>query len=179
MADTDENWLENFSVLGPVDLILSLGDMYALYLNKLKNMNAPIAGVYGNHCRKGYLPEIGAVDLSKGHPAAWTSQLGVTTIGVSGCVKYSSSPVHQWTQDEYRHSISPLPPAEWVVTHCPPAGVNDHDDPAHLGIDALRDYLDIHRPKHLFHGHTYPDTPMTRYGETTVHYVHGWDLIEV
>lgn len=178
VADTTEGWLEDFRDVGAVDLVLSLGDMYLCDLKRLTTLGAPVAGVYGNHCRRGYLDEIG-MDLSRGHAAAWSNGIGVRVLGVSGCVRYNNAADHQWTQEEYAEYISRLPAADWVVTHCPPEGVNDDGDPAHLGITALREYIDRFRPTHLFHGHTYPDQPLRSHGSTQVHYVHGWELIEV
>lgn len=103
----------------------------------------------------------------------------MSTLGVSGCVRYKPHGDIQFTQDEYLDALAAIPPADLVVTHCPPRGVNDQDDPAHIWIDALRHYLDHFRPAHLFHGHTYPDPPITEHKGTHIHYVHGWDVVEL
>ena len=179
VADSSESWLDDFSVIGHVDIVLSLGDLYSYDILKLKPLGVPIFGVYGNHCREGYLDELGATDLSRQGIASVTRIGDVPVLGVSGCVRYSNSATHQWTQDEYRAAIRHLPGADIVVTHCPPDGINDNEDHAHHGIQALREYVDLHHPTHLFHGHTYPDPVITAHGNTQVHYVHGWDVVTI
>jgi Icc-related predicted phosphoesterase len=162
------------------DLILTLGDLSSWDVEKLVTHGKPVAGVYGNHCRRGYLSELGATDLSNGGIAAVGDTPFGTILGVSGCVRYKPGTSDLlWTQDEYREALTELPRADWVVTHCPPRGCNDHSDSAHVGIDALAEYVKWHRPAHLFHGHTYPEKPRTRFGRTAVHYVSGWAEFDV
>lgn len=179
VADTTENWTtRTLDAARNVDLVLALGDLYAHDVGQLVQGN-PVLGVYGNHCRPGYLEQIGAVDLTKDAPAAWTEIDGIRILAVSGCVRYSNAAYHQWTQDEYADALADAPPCDWVVTHCPPREMNDHEDLAHNGIDALRDYVLLNQPAHLFHGHTYPETPMTIAGATQIHYVHGWRVLDI
>ena len=53
--------------------------------------------------------------------------------------------------------IRKLPAADVLLCHCPPRGVNDDpDDPAHIGFEALRDWVLEHRPRWLLHGHVHP-----------------------
>ena len=42
-----------------------------------------------------------------------------------------------------------------VVTHAPPEGLGDDDDPAHWGFAALRSFLDKYHPQYLVHGHVH------------------------
>ena len=42
-----------------------------------------------------------------------------------------------------------------VVTHAPPAGLGDDEDPAHWGFQALVDLLDKYQPPILVHGHVH------------------------
>lgn len=180
VADTTDNWPDNIvEIASTSDVILSLGDLYRIDLERLKPSDTLIMGVYGNHCQRAYLDKIGAYDLSQsGICAVSATPLG-RVLGVTGCVRYSNAAYHQYDQDEYRAAVSGMPAADIVATHCPPRGCNDHDDPAHYGIDALVDYVHKHRPEHLFHGHTYPDPPVTMFGDTVVHYVHGWALVDI
>ena len=40
-----------------------------------------------------------------------------------------------------------LPAADVLIAHCPPAGINDDpDDPAHVGYEGLRDWVERHQP---------------------------------
>ena len=42
-----------------------------------------------------------------------------------------------------------------VVTHAPPMGLGDLDDPAHRGFEAFLKLIDRYHPKYLLHGHTH------------------------
>ena len=60
-----------------------------------------------------------------------------------------------------------------VVTHAPPRGVGDGEDPAHWGFEALRELLDQYHPKYLLHGHVHlrygtDQTRERQYRDTTV-----------
>ena len=41
------------------------------------------------------------------------------------------------------------------MTHAPPEGLGDGDDPAHWGFRAIRELLDKYHPKYLLHGHVH------------------------
>lgn len=183
VADDTYGWPEDNDIPAAcqaADLILTLGDLIASDVEKLTGHGTPIAGVYGNHCSRGYLSKLGVTDLSGGTVAVVGDTPFGTILGVSGCVRYKDGTRDVlFTQDEYREALDGLPAADWVVSHCPPLGCNDHPDPAHVGIAALTDYIQKHRPAHLFHGHTYPDPPVAGFYGTAVHYVHGWESITV
>ena len=42
-----------------------------------------------------------------------------------------------------------------MVTHAPPSGVGDDEDPAHWGFEALLELLDKYKPQYLLHGHVH------------------------
>lgn len=176
VADSVEGWpLEPTDRAGQFDVIVSLGDLHLSDVAKLSAAEVPLIGVYGNHCNRGYLTELGGTDLSGGGIAAVTDTALGRVLGVSGCIRYKSGSNDQlWTQDEYRDIIAELPAADIVITHCPPRGCNDHADSAHVGIDSLAEYVRKHRPALLLHGHTYPEAPRTAYEHTQVRYVYGW-----
>ena len=72
--------------------------------------------------------------------------------------------------------LARLPAADVLLTHSPPAGVND--DPAdhvHRGSVALRDWVEAHEPSWLLHGHTLPDPTraVASVGPTQVVHVRG------
>lgn len=47
---------------------------------------------------------------------------GVSFTGLEGCVRYKADPEAALsTQDEYHRLIAELPPADVLMTHCPPA----------------------------------------------------------
>jgi Icc-related predicted phosphoesterase len=183
VADHSDEWPDDNDLARlcrAADLILTLGDLTKQDVSRLVVHGTPVAGVYGNHCVRGYLKELRATDLSNGGIAAVGDTPFGSILGISGCVRYKKGSTNLlWTQDEYHAALTGLPRADWVVTHCPPRGCNDHDDPAHVGIEALTDYVKQHRPRHLFHGHTYPDDPITQFAHTDVHYGDGWAAIRL
>ena len=168
------------------DALITLGDFSAVHATAMAHAGAPFtAGVYGNHCTQDYMPSNGIVDLigDRTSPSSrGTLRLpghrALSTLAVQGCVRYKPDVDDVlFTQAEYAAAIDSLGPAELVITHCPPAGVNDAEDAAHMGIDALRRWVDRHRPRWLIHGHTYDNPEVSRHGDTDVHYVHGHALI--
>ena len=86
---------------------------------------------------------------------------GLRILGLGGCRRYHPGP-HQYSEKEMRRRIRKLWFQLWrhkgvdiVVTHAPPFGVGDSDDPAHRGFEALLELIDKYHPKYLLHGHTH------------------------
>ncbi|KXO91105.1 metallophosphoesterase [Tsukamurella tyrosinosolvens] len=146
-----------------------------------------VLGVYGNHCTADYMPAAGIVDLvgDRSSPAK-VGQLqlpdgsALRVLAVQGCVRYKPDLDDVlFTQNEYAAALRALPGADLVITHCPPAGINDAPDPAHVGIVALREWVDLHRPRWLLHGHTYENPARHLYGQTEVLYVSGCAVVDL
>ncbi len=163
--------------LAEYDLIISCGDLNAKYLTFIVTMaRAPVLYVHGNH-DTGYsqVPPEGCDCLED----QIINFKGVRILGLGGCKEYRPSPC-QFTEREMKKRIRKLRRklrrsggVDIVVTHAPPAGVGDGDDPAHKGFEAFLELLDQYKPKYLFHGHVHTnystDTERVRhYGQTTV-----------
>jgi len=160
-----------------LDLVITAGDLHPADIPGIDELRCPVLGVYGNHCNGRYLDDLGMTNLH----LMQVSVAGITFTGLQGCVRYKPGTRDLlYTQAEYSDLIGHLPPADVIVTHCPPAGINDHPtDPAHLGIEALRYWLDAHTPRVLIHGHTYPKSPVSTYGPTRIEYVRGTRIVEL
>jgi uncharacterized protein len=161
-----------------VDAILLLGDLDRAWIESLTSVPLPKLGVHGNHDPDHVLREVDVEDMHMRRTALG----GLTFAGFEGCVRYSNSGEHQYTQKQASKLARKLPGAEVLLTHCPPRGVNDDPhDPAHIGFDGLRDWVDKHRPRHLLHGHVHPlaGRVMTRVGDTQVHYVSGARILQL
>lgn len=160
-----------------VDVVITVGDLHRSDIAGADRLSVPVIGVYGNHCDGRYLEDLGATNLHLSRAEVG----GLTFAGVQGCVRYKDgSKDLLYTQSEYAEMIRGLPPADVLVTHCPPAGVNDHrGDPAHVGIDALRRWVDSTAPRLVIHGHTYPKPALTRHGATRIEYVYGARLLAI
>lgn len=161
-----------------VDLIISLGDFERSMLLSLARTKIPKIGVYGNHDAGEYMKEIGMLNL---HMATWDF-MNYKFGGFQGCVRYKDNPYAiMYTQEEANNMFANFPPVDIFITHCPPRGINDEDEIAHQGFDALRNYIDKNHPKVLFHGHTYPteETMIRNYGGTRIEYVSGYRIVEI
>ena len=162
-----------------IELVISLGDFAREDLLPLELVkHIPKIGVYGNHCSGTYMEEIGILNL---HAATWQYG-GKTFAGLQGCVRYKSNPYAiMYTQDEVYDILANYPQVDIFITHCPPRGINDEDNIAHQGFDALLDYIDKKPPKILLHGHTYPNEEniIRQHGPTKIEYTYGYQIIEI
>lgn len=163
--------------LAEYDLIVSCGDLRAKYLSFLVTMaRCPVLYVHGNH----------DTDYVKEPPEGCdciddmiVSYNGLKILGLGGCRKYHPGR-HQYTEAQMRRRIARLRWKLWriggvdiVVTHAPPEGIGDLNDPAHRGFAALRSLLDKYKPAYLVHGHVHlryglDQTRIHKYGNTTV-----------
>jgi uncharacterized protein len=158
--------------------VLCLGDLDLAWIESLRSVKVPKLGVHGNHDPPGLLREVEVEDLH----GRRTSLGGMTLAGFEGCVRYGAGGPHHYSQRKATRLARRLPAAEVLLCHCPPRGINDDpDDPAHIGFDGLRAWVDHHQPRHILHGHTHPIAGLarTRYGATRVHWVSGARVLEL
>ena len=102
--------------------------------------------------------------------------------GFEGCVQYRHGAPLQYTQKEATRMARKLPAADVLLSHAPPAGVHEepHDDRAHEGFEALREYIWRVQPRLALHGHTPPPPRRAeRIGGTKVVHVVGVALVDV
>jgi Icc-related predicted phosphoesterase len=70
-----------------------------------------------------------------------------------------------------------------LVTHAPPRGIHDAEDPAHVGFAAFNRFIARFRPRYLLHGHSHlyrrSDIAITRVGPTAIINVFPYRVIEV
>jgi uncharacterized protein len=163
-----------------LDLVLCLGDLQTSWLETLDRVRLPKLGVRGNHDSEPYMEQFRIDDL---HLRRVELDGGITVAGFEGCVAYHRDRGEHgpaYTQRKAAKLIRKLPPADVLICHCPPAGVNDDPgDPAHVGFEALRDWVLEHRPRLLLHGHTHPHPGnlVERLGDTRVVYVNGARIV--
>ena len=155
-----------------VDAVVCLGDLDRAWIESLRDVGVRCVGVHGNHDEPGLLRDLEVEDLH-----LRLTRLGpYTAVGFEGCVKYGRGGVHQYTQRQAKRMARRLPGADILLCHCPPAGLNDDpEDPAHVGFEGLRTWVERHRPRHVLHGHVHPVAAelVGRHGETQVHWICG------
>jgi uncharacterized protein len=191
--------------LGPVDLIISCGDLPAQYLGFLVDaVDAPLYGVLGNHCcvprqngceclcheenYSGFMDLHGRVE--RAHIPGLVAPL--TLAGVEGSPFYNGGP-HQYSETAVKRKLMRLMPGllhsrlktgrylDIFVTHAPARGIHDMRDQAHRGFSSFLPFLRRAQPTLMLHGHTHRYTPMqptvTEYHGTTIVNVYGHALL--
>ena len=159
------------------DLILSAGDLNASYLSFLVTMaRCPVFYVHGNHDTSyDHRPPEGC-DCIDDYLVEYN---GLRILGLGGCPWYHPGK-YQFTEQDMKKRLRKLRFALWrakgvdiVVTHAPPKGIGDLDDPAHQGFEMLLELMDKYKPKYLLHGHVHlrysaDRTRVRQYGDTQV-----------
>ena len=162
-----------------VDAVVCLGDLDRAWIEPLCALRGvPKVGVHGNHDPPDLLREVEVDDLH----GRRTSLGGMTFAGFEGCVRYGQGGPHQYTQRQASKLARRLPAADVLICHCPPRGVNDDpDDPAHVGFEGLRAWVDHHRPRHILHGHVHPLAGLaaTELGGSRVHWISGAKVLQL
>jgi Icc-related predicted phosphoesterase len=155
-----------------VDLVLCLGDLTRQDLEPLADVQLPKLGVYGNHDDGGEFEGLGieSVHLRR------VELCGLSFGGFSGSHEYRPAKGQRlmWSQKQASKLLKRFERVDVMLAHSPPLGVNDDaDDPAHIGLEGLRDYVDREHPAMLLHGHTYPPLPVGQLGQTQIRHVRG------
>lgn len=165
------------------DLVLSAGDLPLSYLDYVASAaDAPLAWVPGNHDVEVEEPCFYPADVTVVEVA------GLRIAGLGGCVRYRPGP-HQYTQAQFRRRARRLlraarrtGPVDVLLTHAPPSGLGDGEDPPHRGIEALHRVLEELQPRWLLHGHLHPygePRPDRQVGGTTIRNVIPYDVLEI
>ena len=176
-----------------VEAVISCGDLPFDYLEYIVTfLGVPLYYVLGNHDPAPDGPERpeGCTPLD----GRVVDADGVVLAGLSGSRLYSGGP-NQYTERQMRrralalsariHARSLLgrPAPEIFVSHAPPLGLGDREDPAHIGFGAFLGLIDRHRPSLWLHGHVHLYGPETQRvlsrGETKVINVFGHRILEV
>jgi Icc-related predicted phosphoesterase len=171
---------------GHVDLVIGCGDLPADYLDALATVYAaPLIFVRGNHDppgRQGDYPHEAEID------GRVVREKGLLIAGLEGSIRYSDGP-HQYTERQMMGKVRALRlrlrlrHPDILITHGPPAGVNEGTDAPHHGLQAVRRAVEWMRPRLLLHGHVHPygrEVPREgQLGETRVINVVGHRLIEL
>lgn len=189
---------------GDVDLVVGCGDLPLYYLEYVVTMlNVPLTHVPGNHDPPPSSSESewdqkgcdGNVEGCGNIDGAVVGEQGLLLAGLGGSIRYRPDGVHQYTQGEMARRVLALTPRLWwnrlrygrfldiLVTHSPPRGIHDANDPAHVGFVAFNRFIARFRPRYLLHGHSHvwgrTVVTTTQVGQTAVLNVCPYRVIEV
>ncbi|CAG0979646.1 hypothetical protein ANRL2_02330 [Anaerolineae bacterium] len=195
VSDTVVTQMENAAHLRrryhDVDLIVSCGDMPAVYLEFITSvLNVPLFYVRGNH-DTGYSERPpGGENL---HRRVLEYQ-GLTFAGLEGSIRYNNSPVQYTDAEMWWYVVKMGLPlrlrraqkgygVDILVTHNPAKGIHDLPDRPHQGFSALLKFMEWYRPRYMIHGHvhTYDNRVITetQYLDTCVMNINPVTLLEV
>jgi Icc-related predicted phosphoesterase len=160
------------------ELVVTLGDLEPNWIASLRGTDVAKFGVHGNHDGEDDLRTLGIDDLhlKRVRVDGWSFA------GFEGSVCVHAPGPHLFSQAEAARLIRDLEPADVLLCHSPPLGVNDEpDDPAHVGFKALREWVEQHQPRYVLHAHTTPDprTRVWRLGPTEIVWVRGAMTLEL
>jgi uncharacterized protein len=176
-----------------VEAVISCGDLPFDYLEYVITfLGVPVYYVLGNHDPARESPERpeGCTPLD----GQVVDAGGVVLAGLSGSRLYSGGP-NQYTERQMRRRARTLSARiscrriisrsrpQIFVTHAPPFGLGDREDPAHVGFEAFLGLIDRHKPSLWLHGHVHlygvEVQKVARRGETKVVNVCGHRILEV
>ena len=207
--ETSDELLASPDLVRSARLILACGDLPFDYLDALLNaLEVPLVFVPGNHDPdvSGYRSSRAGLTLRAGLPARapWPDGAlnadrrildvaGLRVAGLGGCTRYSEGPNQYSERQQARRALQLRGAArlrrlrdgrgvDVLITHAPPRGVGDGDDPVHRGFAALHGLTGALRPTALLHGHVHPygmHTGPGRLQGAVVYNVTGWHLLEI
>ncbi len=159
-----------------IDLAVSCGDLSYFYLEYIvSSLDIPLYFVRGNHAKKieygcagSREAPWGAIDLHK--KVIRDPKTGLLLSGIQGSLRYNLGD-YQYSQFEMWVMVSQLlPKLLWnkvrygrfldiFITHAPPWGIHDQDDPAHKGVKAFLWLIKVFHPTYHLHGHVHVYRP--------------------
>ena len=183
---------------GDVSLVVGCGDLPTFYLEFVVSMlNAPLIHIPGNHDPAAPRSDADLIrtGCANNIDGQVVEEQGLLFAGLGGSIRYRPDGVNQYSQREMAWRILSLTPRlcwnrarrgrylDILVTHAPPRGIHDAEDPAHVGFDPFNQFIARFRPRYLLHGHSHiyrRDTvTRTQVGPTTVINVFPYRVIDI
>jgi hypothetical protein len=204
----DEGLCNNIAPVRGAQLVLACGDLPFDYLAYLMDaLDVPLVFVPGNHDPdlSGYTNSRNGLTLRAGIPTAapWplgavnadvrvVDVLGLRIAGLGGCLRYSDGP-NQYSERKFARRARLLRARAWwrmrdgvrpdvLITHAPPRGVGDAEDPPHRGVQAMHGLVAALAPELVLHGHVHPygqTPPILELGSAIVRNVVGRHLLDI
>lgn len=182
-----------------IDIILSAGDLPMEYIDfVVSSLNKPAYFIFGNHNLNDFLRFHGSshqrsdrTDIGIAthcHGAAYAGfkvlkEKNILIAGTSGSLRYNNGQ-NQYTDTQMFIKLLKMVPrlllnklqygryVDIFLTHAPPLGINDKDDPCHKGFKCYLWFLKKFKPQYHIHGHIHlydlQDARITKYEQTTI-----------
>jgi DNA repair exonuclease SbcCD nuclease subunit len=180
-----------------ISMIIGCGDLPYPYLEFLATIfNVPMYYVPGNHDPAYKMDETSSAQGGFNLDGQVTHTKRLLMAGLGGSVYYAPGGPNQYSQQEMYLRVYRLLPKimlaqrkhkrslDILVTHSPPDGIHDDDDPTHRGLRALNFLLDRVQPRFMLHGHTMfyrqnLQSHITRYKRTDIVNVYPFRVFEI
>ncbi|MFQ5406852.1 MAG: metallophosphoesterase [Anaerolineales bacterium] len=191
---------------GDIDLVVGCGDVPFYYLEFVVSvLNVPLYYVHGNHDHaKQYMADGRVATAAEGcvciddqvaNIDGLTTQAGgLLLAGLGGSMRYRPGD-HQYNEPEMRARARKMALRLWLnrlrhgrfldilLTHSPPYGIHDKQDPAHVGFQTFLTMLRRYRPRFMLHGHSHVlrhnAVTRTQYFESEIINVYPYRVIEI
>ncbi|MGL4981739.1 MAG: metallophosphoesterase [Treponemataceae bacterium] len=193
-----------------IDLILCAGDLPMEYVDFIvSTLNKPTYFIFGNHNLSEFKyyhrveSGISNADLSACHGATYAGfkvlkANKLLIAGVSGSIAYNNG-LNQYSDKKMLSLLVKMIPrliynkirykrfVDIFLTHAPPLGIHDRNDPCHRGFKCYLWFLQKFKPKYMIHGHIHlydaQDIRVSKFEETTIinaysHYILNFDEIK-
>ena len=147
----DDSLVGHIEPNAELDILISLGDLYDVSLQKAIDLYAPehVMAIRGNHCIDAEF-SIPTIDLH----LQTIERFGLTFGGFAGSWQYKKVGNHMYTQNEaLQLLLQNFPTVDIFIVHNPPPGINERDIGIHQGFDVFLDYIDRVQPRYFLHGH--------------------------
>lgn len=175
LAIADEESLIGTLDCGPVDVLISCGDLYDAAIRRAMARYQPrhTLAVRGNHDPDTPFGD-GIIDL---HMKTHTID-GVCFGGFKGCWRYKPKGHHLFDQIEVSSLMRSFPAVDVFVAHNSPTGIHERDRDTHQGFEGFLTYIDRVSPPLFVHGHQHLESRTER-GTTQIIGVYGERLIQI
>lgn len=175
MVIADDDGLVGHLDPGPIDLLISLGDLWDASIDKAVARYRPSRtfAVRGNH-------DTDAPFARHITPLHYTVEhfSGLSFGGFNGSWRYKPRGHHLYEQHEVSRMLRSFPRVDIFVAHNSPRGIHERDDDVHQGFDGFLEYVEKQKPRYFLHGHQHLNG-LTRLGETQVISVFGESVVEL
>lgn len=164
-----------------VDLVLGAGDLPMDYYGYIvSSLNKKLLFVFGNHNLKHYKRFNGTSSAQAFDPSSFQQHFfgstfiggkifrekktGLIIAGMGGSINYNNGENQYTDAKMYLKLFKLIPRLLWnkvfygryldiFLTHSPPKGYNDKEDPCHRGFKSFLWFLEKFKPQFLIHGH--------------------------